>query len=71
MIEYIHIIMLKNQIMIMHQDKQQKNVDSMNNDILRKNILHFQLTQLNQIEVYLNINYLYILSQFNILITYQ
>lgn len=39
--------------MIKHEDIQQMNVEIMENDKQRKNILNYQLNQLNQTQVFL------------------
>ncbi len=49
MIEQIQILMYKNQKRIMLEDIQQMNVEIKKNDKQPKNILNYQLIQLNQI----------------------
>ena len=53
MIEQIQILMLKNQKMIILEDIQQMNDEIKKNDKQPKNILNYQLIQLNQILMYL------------------
>ena len=49
----IQIIKQDNQILLMHEDIEQMNVEVMQNDKQPKNILNFQLNQRNQNIMYL------------------